>query len=268
MRESHRESPRERERERERESATDFLPPLKATLHKKYAKIFSTRATLPSSSITRGTLHAGGNVPLSKTSRLRIANWRLVSFLFLSSSPSSSSSPRRKTTTRRARLTARRKRSRPSSSLATALSVHASIPSLARAEFLDDDVASEVTDLKVHQLDGGFFLQVGALERRFLNGLERLDLGEASYETRSFQSQICEGSYDTSDNANADVHGSDVSNVLFDYVLLRGANFEDAVAVGANFIRSDMGEMKIKNADFTEAVIDRYRFSLCETAEG
>ena len=68
---------------------------------------------------------------------------------------------------------------------------------------------------------------------------------------------------------NADVHGSDVSNVLFDYVLLRGANFEDAVAVGANFIRSDMGEMKIKNADFTEAVIDRYQvLGLCETAEG
>jgi hypothetical protein len=30
-----------------------------------------------------------------------------------------------------------------------------------------------------------------------------------------------------------------------------------------------MGEMKIKNADFTEAVIDRYQvLGLCETAEG
>ena len=46
-------------------------------------------------------------------------------------------------------------------------------------------------------------------------------------------------------------------------------NFEDAVAVGANFIRSDMGEMKIKNADFTEAVIEwvpGVRF--VETAKG
>jgi len=142
----------------------------------------------------------------------------------------------------------------------------------ARAEFLDDSVKSEVTDLRVKQLDGvDFYSKSEHSNEDFSN----LDLRgtiwvEAELRNTNFSKSDMRGAVMTrSIMPNADVHGSDVSNVLFDYVLLRGANFEDAVAVGANFIRSDMGEMKIKNADFTEAVIDRYQvLGLCETAEG
>ena len=142
----------------------------------------------------------------------------------------------------------------------------------ARAEFLDDSVKSEVTDLRVKQLDGvDFYSKSEHSNEDFSN----LDLRgsiwvEAELRNTKFSKSDMRGAVMTrAIMPNADMHGSDVSNVLFDYVLLRGANFEDAVAVGANFIRSDMGEMKIKNADFTEAVIDRYQvLGLCETAEG
>ena len=51
--------------------------------------------------------------------------------------------------------------------------------------------------------------------------------------------------------------------------MLRGANFENGVFAGANFVRADVSEMKVTGADFTEAVIDRYQtLSLCEEASG
>ena len=56
---------------------------------------------------------------------------------------------------------------------------------------------------------------------------------------------------------------------MFDYAVLRGANFENGVFAGANFARADVSEMKVTGADFTEAVIDRYQtLSLCEEASG
>ena len=242
-----------------------------------YAKMFSsTRATLPSSSITRGiAARERKRSPVEdKSTTNRQLAFEVSSFsLSSSSSPSSSSSIRNGNDA--APSTSYGTKNAFTSillSLATALSVHASIPSLARAEFLDDDVASEVTDLKVHQLDGvDFFSKSEHSNEDFSN----LDLRgsiwvEAELRNTKFSKSDMRGAVMTrAIMPNADVHGSDVSNVLFDYVLLRGANFEDAVAVGANFIRSDMGEMKIKNADFTEAVIDRYQvLGLCETAEG
>ena len=240
-----------------------------------YAKMFSsTRATLPSSSITRGI--AARERKRSPVEDKSTTNRQLafeVSSSSLSSSPSSSSSIRNGNDDAPSTSYGTKKAfTSILLSLATALSVHASIPSLARAEFLDDDVASEVTDLKVHQLDGvDFFSKSEHSNEDFSN----LDLRgsiwvEAELRNTNFSKSDMRGAVMTrAIMPNADVHGSDVSNVLFDYVLLRGANFEDAVAVGANFIRSDMGEMKIKNADFTEAVIDRYQvLGLCETAEG
>ena len=114
----------------------------------------------------------------------------------------------------------------------------------ARAEFLDDSVKSEVTDLRVKQLDGvDFYSKSEHSNEDFSN----LDLRgtiwvEAELRNTNFSKSDMRGAVmPRSIMPNADVHGSDVSNVLFDYVLLRGANFEDAVAVGANFIRSDMG---------------------------
>jgi len=157
-------------------------------------------------------------------------------------------------------------------SAAVALSVNVIQPERVRAEFLDDNVKSEVTDLNVKQLDGvDFYSKSEHSNEDFSN----LDLRgtiwvEAELRNTNFSKSDMRGAVMTrAIMPNADVHGSDVSNVLFDYVLLRGANFENAVAVGANFIRSDMGEMKVKNADFSEAVIDRYQvLGLCETAEG
>ena len=264
------ESQRVAKRERECHVLLKIIP-LKATLHKMYAKMFSTRATPPSSSITR--VIAARERKRSPVEHKSTTNRQLAFEVssFLSSSSSSSirngndDAPSTSYGTKNAFTSILL-------SLATALSVHASIPSLARAEFLDDDVASEVTDLKVHQLDRvDFFSKSEHSNEDFSN----LDLRgsiwvEAELRNTNFSKSDMRGAVMTrAIMPNADLHGSDVSNVLFDYVLLRGANFEDAVAVGANFIRSDMGEMKIKNADFTEAVIDRYQvLGLCETAEG
>ena len=63
--------------------------------------------------------------------------------------------------------------------------------------------------------------------------------------------------------------GSDASDALFDYVVLRGADMRQALFQNANFIRSDVEETDIDGADFTEAVLDRYQLrGLCEHATG
>ena len=239
------------------------------------------------------TTRFGGNAFKTTARRLTVADARRRRFemrkgvVFRSSSSSSSSSLRnyddddeRTPSTSYDDDDSRRRRTKRTTSillsLATAFSMGfgAQIGDFfsARAEFLDDSVKSEVTDLRVKQLDGvDFYSKSEHSNEDFSN----LDLRgtiwvEAELRNTNFSKSDMRGAVMTrSIMPNADVHGSDVSNVLFDYVLLRGANFEDAVAVGANFIRSDMGEMKIKNADFTEAVIDRYQvLGLCETAEG
>ena len=68
----------------------------------------------------------------------------------------------------------------------------------------------------------------------------------------------------------ADLSGADASNAFFDYTVLRGASVRGAVLAGANFVRADMGEMDAEDADFTDAIIDKYQVgSLCEgTARG
>jgi len=63
--------------------------------------------------------------------------------------------------------------------------------------------------------------------------------------------------------------GVDATNGFFDYALLRGADMSNSVMAGSNFVRADLGEVNATNADFTEAVIDRYQvLSLCENASG
>ena len=63
--------------------------------------------------------------------------------------------------------------------------------------------------------------------------------------------------------------GSDMQSAFLDYVVLRGSNFRGVIATNANFTRSDLGECDVTDADFTEAVIDRYQaIGLCETASG
>ena len=44
---------------------------------------------------------------------------------------------------------------------------------------------------------------------------------------------------------------------------------KNVIASGANFVRSDLGECDVTNADFTEAVIDKYQaIQLCDYASG
>jgi uncharacterized protein YjbI with pentapeptide repeats len=67
----------------------------------------------------------------------------------------------------------------------------------------------------------------------------------------------------------ANLSNSDLSNAFLDYTVLRGASARGAIFSGANFVRADMGEMDVTNADFSEALIDRYQVaSLCENAAG
>ena len=65
------------------------------------------------------------------------------------------------------------------------------------------------------------------------------------------------------------LEGSDMQNVFMDYVVLRGSNMRNVIASGANFVRSDLGDCDVTNADFSEAVIDRYQaIQLCDNASG
>ena len=60
-----------------------------------------------------------------------------------------------------------------------------------------------------------------------------------------------------------------MQNAFLDHVVPRGSNFRGVIAAGANFVRSDLGECDVTDADFTEAVIDRYQaIQLCENASG
>jgi uncharacterized protein YjbI with pentapeptide repeats len=48
-----------------------------------------------------------------------------------------------------------------------------------------------------------------------------------------------------------------------------GSNLRGVIAAGANFVRADLGDCDVTNADFTEAVIDRYQaIQLCDNASG
>lgn len=68
---------------------------------------------------------------------------------------------------------------------------------------------------------------------------------------------------------NVNFEGSDMQSAFLDYVVLRGANFRNVIATNANFTRSDLGDVDVTNADFTEAVVDRYQaIALCENASG
>ena len=65
------------------------------------------------------------------------------------------------------------------------------------------------------------------------------------------------------------LEGADMSNSFLDYVVLRGSNMRGVIAREANFVRSDLGDCDVTNADFTEAVIDRYQaINLCDNASG
>lgn len=90
--------------------------------------------------------------------------------------------------------------------------------------------------------------------------LRRSDLRESDARGAVFSRAVMPG---------VDARDADFSDAMFDYALLRGSDFTNSVFVGANFVRADLGEVVATNADFTEAVIDRYQtLSLCERASG
>jgi hypothetical protein len=65
----------------------------------------------------------------------------------------------------------------------------------------------------------------------------------------------------------ADLSNCDMTDAMLDYVVLRGANMRGSIAVNANFIRSDMGEIDATDADFTDAIIDKVCTSVCLRGE-
>lgn len=142
----------------------------------------------------------------------------------------------------------------------------------ARAEYLDDAVKSEIPSLsKAEKIQFEFFSKSDHSNESFTNKDLRGSVWvEAELRNTDFSDSDLRGAIMTRTvMPKADFHDSDCSNALFDYALLRGANFENAIAQGANFVRGDLGDMNVKNADFTEAVIDRYQvLSLCEYADG
>ncbi len=67
----------------------------------------------------------------------------------------------------------------------------------------------------------------------------------------------------------ANLSNSDLTNAFLDYAVLRGADLRGSLAVGANFVRSDLGEALVEGADFSDAIIDKYQVAqLCESADG
>ena len=66
----------------------------------------------------------------------------------------------------------------------------------------------------------------------------------------------------------ADLSNCDMTDTMLDYVVLRGANLRGSIAVNANFIRSDMGEIDATDVDFTDAIIDKVRTPVCSAPHG
>ena len=114
---------------------------------------------------------------------------------------------------------------------------------------------------------------------------------KAEYINPSFSHSDLQGAiYTEADLRGSDFSGSDLRAVIFsraimpgvnfegdgdmqsaflDYVVLRGSNFRGVIATNANFTRSDLGECDVTDADFTEAVIDRYQaIGLCDDRLG
>jgi uncharacterized protein YjbI with pentapeptide repeats len=93
---------------------------------------------------------------------------------------------------------------------------------------------------------------------------------EAELRGSDFHGADCRGAvFSRAIMAGVNFSGVDATNGFFDYALLRGADMSNSVMAGSNFVRADLGEVNATNADFTEAVIDRYQLlSLCENASG
>mmetsp|Transcript_17585 Transcript_17585/g.57463 ORF Transcript_17585/g.57463 Transcript_17585/m.57463 type:complete len:239 (-) Transcript_17585:68-784(-) len=67
----------------------------------------------------------------------------------------------------------------------------------------------------------------------------------------------------------ASMANADLTSAFFDYAVMRGVDLHGSILAGATFIRSDLGDVNAIDADFTDALIDRYQvLSLCETASG
>eukprot|EP00238_Polyblepharides_amylifera_P011524 CAMPEP_0196580832 /NCGR_PEP_ID=MMETSP1081-20130531/30904_1 /TAXON_ID=36882 /ORGANISM="Pyramimonas amylifera, Strain CCMP720" /LENGTH=186 /DNA_ID=CAMNT_0041900833 /DNA_START=354 /DNA_END=914 /DNA_ORIENTATION=- len=116
---------------------------------------------------------------------------------------------------------------------------------------LESKADHDKEDYSHEDLVGAIFAEAGLKEANF----EGSDLRAAAF-SRSVMYK-------------ANLSGADLTDTMMDYVVLRGANMRGSLLINTNFIRSDLGEVDATDADFTDAIIDKYQLkSLCATASG
>jgi uncharacterized protein YjbI with pentapeptide repeats len=146
-------------------------------------------------------------------------------------------------------------------------------PPLALANFLDDMLEPSVMHLDLKPRTQEVILETKA--EYVKADFSHQDLQGAIYTEADLRGSDFSGSdlraaiFSRAIMPNVSFEGSDMRSAFLDYVVLRGSNFRGVIATNANFTRSDLGECDVTDADFTEAVIDRYQaIQLCETASG
>lgn len=146
-------------------------------------------------------------------------------------------------------------------------------PPPASASFLDDMQEPSIMGLKLKERTQEVILETKA---EYINeDFSHSDLQGAIYTEADLRGSDFSGSdlraaiFSRAIMPGVNFEGSDMQSAFLDYVVLRGSNFRGVIATNANFTRSDLGECDVTDADFTEAVIDRYQaINLCETASG
>ena len=149
----------------------------------------------------------------------------------------------------------------------------AAFPPPASASFLDDMQEPSIMGLKLKERTQEVILETKA---EYINqDFSHSDLQGAIYTEADLRGSDFSGSdlraviFSRAIMPGVNFEGSDMQSAFLDYVVLRGSNFRGVIATNANFTRSDLGECDVTDADFTEAVIDRYQaIGLCETASG
>jgi hypothetical protein len=146
-------------------------------------------------------------------------------------------------------------------------------PPSARASFLDEVQEPSPMGLKLKPRESEIILETKA--EHINEDFSHSDLVGAIYTEGDLRGSDFSGSdlraaiFSRAIMPGVNFEGSDMQNAFLDYVVLRGSNFRGVVATGANFVRSDLGDCDVTDADFSEAVIDRYQnIQLCETASG
>ena len=147
------------------------------------------------------------------------------------------------------------------------------VPPAARAAFMDELQEPSVMHLKLKPRTQDVILETKA--EHINEDFSHQDLVGAIYTEGDLRGSDFSGSdlraaiFSRAVMPGVNLEGSDMQNAFLDYVVLRGSNMRNVIAKEANFVRSDLGDCDVTNADFTEAVVDRYQaIQLCENAAG